>query len=54
MQTKLMSEVDDPTPKTTRINFPTTKAEMDALKARVSAEREAKRGHQNVARRRSK
>ena len=52
MQTKLMSEADDPTPKT-KIKWPTTKAEIDARMAEVKAERKAKkRGDQNgVARR---
>jgi hypothetical protein len=48
METKLMSEKDDPTPK---FKMPANMEELNALKAKVAAERKAKRGHQNVARR---
>jgi hypothetical protein len=48
METKVMSEKDDPTP---QFKMPNTIEELNALKAKVKAERKAKRGHKNVARR---
>jgi len=48
METKLMSEKDDPTPK---FKMPTTFEEMMALKQKVSAERKAKRDQHAMARR---
>jgi ParB-like chromosome segregation protein Spo0J len=48
METRLMSEKDDPTPK---FKMPTTVAEWEALEVKAKAERKAKRGHQSVARR---
>jgi hypothetical protein len=53
LETKLMSERDDPSPP--KFNMPKTMEEWNALKAKVKAERKsermARRGHQNVARR---